>query len=954
MIGPSPNSAKVSGNPFQLHLGQSPARTNGMTTDTSSFGALLRRYRLSANFSQQALAERANLSVDAIAALERGRRRAPRPDTVALLAEALDLAAAERAALIAAAAQARADPGAPAAAAQARPPAVALRGFSPQQTLFIGRAEELARIARRLGDADCHLLTLLGPGGIGKTRLAIQAATLQAPVFTHGAAFVALGVLAAPDQLVVAVGEALGLSFAGLLNPLSHLLGALREQQLLLVLDNFEHLLDGAELVSAILHEAPQVRILITSRERLNLQAEWVFDLQGLTYPPAGSRPGDQAIGPAQLADYSAIQLFAQQAARVQPQFALSAATIPSIIRICQQVEGMPLAIELAAAWTRTLSAAEIERQIAAGLDFLATTLRDKPARHRSLRAVFDQSWNLLGEPERALLARLAVFRGGCAEDAATQVAEATPQLLAALIDKSLLRREPAEDMAQGAADAGGAARFGMLEPIREYALEQLVARGEAEALRQVHAAYYLALAEAAAQELHSLTNQTWLARLAREHENMRTALAWSLAEEETRRQGDEEARDTRHEIQDRSPASSLQSLVFGLGSWVSRSPSLPVSLSRRELGLRLASALGRFWLIRGHAREGRDWLARLLADGDISAESIDADVRALALREAALLAQAQDDFAEASALFAASAVLPHEEGPPHDLTTLLVNAAMLARNEGDYRVATALLEDCLAQQSAGGNRASIAQGGLGLVLFRLGLVLREQGAYARATALYDECLDLHRELADRSGVAVALLGLGDLARDQGDTPRMCAYCEESLALFRDVGEQWGIGFSLNNLALAAYRTGDQRQAAILAVESLALFRSLGIEPGVAEALTTWASVLAAGGEIARAHALLLEALTLIRTQGPQWLIANQLEDLAALAQAEGQASWAAQLCGAAASLRAAIGVPLPLARREEHERLIGAVRAALGPEAWQRAWQTGQALRLAQIIHSS
>ncbi len=226
------------------------------------------------------------------------------------------------------------------------------------------------------------------------------------------------------------------------------------------------------------------------------------------------------------------MRLFVQQATRVQPQFRLSAATIPAIIQICQQVAGMPLAIELAAAWARTMPVTEIARKIAADMDFLATTLRDKPARHRSLRAVFDRSWNLLGEQERALLARLAVFRGGCTERAARQVAGATPQLLAALIDKSLLRQESGEDTAQPrlVARDDSAARFEMLEPIRAYALEHLGARGEEGLLRQAHAAYYLMLAKTAALELDGPDKEVWLARLAREHDNMRLALGWSLA----------------------------------------------------------------------------------------------------------------------------------------------------------------------------------------------------------------------------------------------------------------------------------------------------------------------------------------------------------------------------------------------------------------------------------------
>jgi predicted ATPase len=291
-------------------------------------------------------------------------------------------------------------------------------GLPFQPTPFIGRGAELTELARILAAPTCRLLTLLGPGGIGKTRLAIEAAAGQTAAFRDGVAFVALASVRTHNQIVSAIGDTLGLSFAGQPNPTVHLLGALRARHMLLILDSFEHLLASTDLVSDILAEAPQVTILVTSHERLNLQAEWLFDVEGLAYPPE-----DPHMPVAALTDYSAVQLFVQRVTQVQPGFSLPEATLATIARICRHVAGMPLAIELAAAEVRNVPIALIEQQIRASLDGLATTLRDVPARHRSMRAVFDHSWNLLSEPERMLFSQLAIFRGGWTIEAAEAVA---------------------------------------------------------------------------------------------------------------------------------------------------------------------------------------------------------------------------------------------------------------------------------------------------------------------------------------------------------------------------------------------------------------------------------------------------------------------------------------------------------------------------------------------------
>ena len=656
-----------------------------------------------------------------------------------------------------------------------------------QTTPFIGRENEIRAIKEQLSNAQLRLLTLSGVGGAGKTRLALQAAADMVDDFGHGVFFVPLAALTDPALVLQTIAQAFDVRETAGRQLKEQLKNHLREKQMLLVLDNFEQVIDAAPLVTDLLSAAPRLKVLVTSREVLRLSGEKDYPVPPLSLPDLKRLPPLE-----RLTQYEAVALFIERAVAVRASFTVTNENAPAVAEICYRLDGLPLAIELAAAHVRVLPPQRMLSELSHRLRFLMGGARDLPARQKTLRGAIDWSHDLLSGDEQKLFRRLAVFVGGSTLEGIEAVCNIEDDLkiletVESLVGKSLVKQT----------EADGEPRFATLETIREYAGDRLVAAGDEERLRERYWHYFLALAEEAELKSVGAEQAKWLRRLDEEHDNLRSALDWSLAQ---------------------------------AGS---------------EGGLRLCGGLQRFWWTRGYLSEGRESCMRVLAKAGAQERTPE---RAKALKAAGVLAYQQGDYPAARALDEECLAIQRQLGDQRGIAGSLNNLGLVACDQGDFPAARLLHEESLTIVRELGDRKGIANS-----LNNLGNVVYDQGAFSSARGLYEESLAIARELGDREGVARVLGNLGNVAKHQGDFPSARALHEESLAIKRELGYRQRIASSLNSLADLAIDEGDFASAQALYREALVIGRELGERLRIAFSLEGLAAVVAALGSSLRA-----------------------------------------------------------------------------------------------------
>jgi predicted ATPase/DNA-binding XRE family transcriptional regulator len=843
---------------------------------------VLKETRLVAGLTQEALAERAGLSVEAVRALERGRRGAPRFDTVTRLSTALGGDDFSR--LVA---SARSSP----ALNVTSPPA---RHLPSVPGSFIGRAREQARVTALLEES--RLVTLVGAGGIGKSRLALVVADAAADAYPDGAWLVELAALSNPVLVPDAVATTLGLRPEANQPLITTLTNHLAARNLLLILDNCEHLVAAcAELVGTLLRLCPGLRILATSREALRVLGERRFSVPALTAPPAQHQDLLEVVE-----RYDAVQLFVARAQERIHDFALDARNVNAVAEICRRLDGIPLAIELAASRVGVLPVTWIAERLDDRFRLLTSGDRTALPRQRTLRAALDWSWDLLEPVEQRVLARLAVFAGGCSLAAAQAVCTESTldewgvlDALDALADKSLLSVDEH-------VDETGSTRYRMLETVRQYANDRLAERGETAEVRDRHLHWYASLVDEADQMLLGPEQTQWLARLESELDNLRSALNWSI----------------------NMPAGDAPA------DWLT--------------GVRLAGTLSRFWRMRSLLNEGLYWLTLARGRGSLPLE-----LRAKVLYGIGFLSYYQGDYVTAAENATESLALYRELRQAAGVANAQMILGLIAELRDEYATARTLVEECLAIF-----RELEDTRGVSTALYMLGQVERDQGRYEQAGLNFAESYALCRSLGDSWAMLVALNRNTVAKIEQGDLDQATALATESLALSRELHKDtWSVAWALCNLAQVAIYQGNFERAMVLAEESQALSRQIGAQWSTAIATSTLALLAHEQGDFAGALRLYQECLSFHRAVPNKWRVAECLEAIArALVDGARPGSTsgleiAAQLYGASNSLRSTIGAPRPPVAEPAYLQAVESLRVVVGSDSMHSFWAIGASL---------
>jgi len=690
-----------------------------------------------------------------------------------------------------------------------------LSNLPTQRTVVIGREREIGAVKELLLRDDVHLITLTGPGGIGKTCLGLKIAGEVTQSFAGGVCFIPLAAVSDPALIPSIIAQALGLRESGrqvTMDSLKEYLHDLRTN-LLLFFDNFEHMLAAAVAVAELISIAVKLKVLVTSRAPLHIYGEHEFPVSSLALPDFRSEMSLQ-----ELSKNPAIALFQERAAAVKPNFALTAENALAVATICTRLDGLPLAIELAAARIKLLSPSAMQARLESRLQLLTGGAKDLPVRQQTLRGTIDWSYGLLSQAEQALFRRVSVFVGGCTLEGVEAVCNTRQDLelnvlegIESLVDKSLVQQIERLE---------GESRFVLLDTIREYGLERLVACGEEYATKRAHAAYCLVLAEESAFLAADPARTEWVSLFELEHDNFRAALEWLT-----------HTRDA-------------------------------------DWGLRLGAALFQFWDMREHLTEGRDKLGKLLK---LESATTHSNTRARALFAAGVLAGEQGDYAAARALIEESRDIARELNDARGVGIALNALAVHARDRGDVVASRSLFEESLAVWRSLGDRMVEARS-----LSNLANVVKLQGNYALARSLYEEGLSIFRELGDSTGMAWSLNYEGDVAREQGEDAVARALYEQSLNVFRELGDKWGIAGCLVDLGNLARDHGDYQTSRSQYVESMKLFQELGQKRGMARLLDCLACSAALQSKPERALRLAGAAAAMRRVLGAPLPMAEQ------------------------------------------------------------------------------